>query len=251
MRPIFVRVAISVIIGAGIFAFSTAQKVESWSYNKDGFYATGLYPIPKQADYAKYFSVSADFVSLSACFYKVYYTSVPSTSKTVNTVMQTPGFRHATIGYVMYYWKDGQTEQDAITNNWRKLIDPNLECKNFNLCCDVYWGINTPRKCGAQWAIEEMYDWRQNSLQCITLGNLAENTRYHFKVYFWTCLPTNASSITDGYLSESHYPPKYEILRNQQATPIIHWDVWIEQGTIVTGKKPPVPTGGNGQIRPR
>ena len=103
MRPLTAQVVASVIIGTGFLAFSVAQKVESWSYNKDGFYVTALYPIPKQADYAKYFSVTADFVSLSACFYKVYYTSTPSTSGTVNTVMQTPGFHHATIGYVMYY----------------------------------------------------------------------------------------------------------------------------------------------------
>jgi hypothetical protein len=230
------------ILAAG--SFVPAQTVVSWSYNKDGFYNTACYLLPKDADWTRKFSVTADYNSFSACFYKVYYCFGGSTSSTVNTIIQSPSGRHSVIGYVMFYWKDGSSEQQAVANQWKKVIDPNLECAEFNGCCSSPNMMDPNTRCGASWVMEGQYDWRQNALQCITLGNLPDSTKYYFKIYFWTCPPVLLSTMTNGYFSPSNFPPKYDTLRKKQAIPYIQWNLWLMQGCFITGKKPPAPTVG-------
>lgn len=232
-----------------------AQRVESCMFNKDGFYNSAWYPVAKESDWQSRFSSSADYNSFSVCFYKVYSKSAPTGSSTANAVIgsfvDAPQARLGIIGYVLYYWKDGSTEQDAVTNNWRKVINPNLECTSIGTCCSTRVMMNQPNKCGAAWAIENGFDWRQSSLQCITLGDLAENQKYHFIVYVWTCPSTTIVTMPNGYYSDANYPPKYETLRNQQAVPYIQWGVWIAKGTFVTSAKPKITGGGFGGIRHR
>jgi hypothetical protein len=231
-----------------------AQRVETCTFNKTGFYNTAWYPVPKEPDWQSKFSSTVDFNTFSICFYKVYSKSSATGSAVANEVVDAvaynPEARLGIIGYVIYYWKDGFTEQDAITNKWRKVINPNLECAEIGRCCSTAVRMNQPNKCGAAWAIERGFDWRQNPLQCITLGDLAENQKYHFKVVYWTCPPTTIANMPNGYYSAANFPPNYENLRNQQSVPYIQWAVWIAKGTFVTGAKPRS-TGGSGGARYR
>jgi hypothetical protein len=236
-----------------------AQKVDSFKINGQ-MYSSIAYAVPKPPRWnAGIFDVSADYNALSVSFYKVYLIAQPGNSNlqvaVAGNVAGLSPARYATIGYVLRYWKDGRTERMAVDSGWYKIVDPLLDCAEAGSasCCGYIpktAGSNDSMKvCGPPWAMENQYDWRQEPKQTITLGNLKDSTRYYFRVYPWVINPVNIpKTITDGYYSLANYPPRYDQLRRSQAMPQIVTNMWIIEGSFISGKAPPRPTAGGRMI---